>query len=292
MYRPIQFYFLLTGLSLALLSCKKTEVELVPANIAPPDFTIENSVYEAYVTKTYILVLGREPDSTEFQAALSLLKGSNMSVAARRTFLDDIFADPGYRHRQFARWNAGLLNNLDTNQFSLYQFLFDQQLNDPAYQFAWPFLQYEKIRLTELQSAGNLYVNGQITLQELQSRMLNNYFYDQINMGDLNFVVASFQQLLNRYATDQEKTNGVSMVTGNNAVLLLRAGNGKEDYLDILTQSDDYYEGAIVRLYNDFLFRNPNSVEMSSAAIRFRDSGNYEQAQQEILSTNEFIGIP
>lgn len=292
MYRQIQLFFLLTGLSLALLSCKKTEVELVPANIAPPDFTIENSVYEAYVTKTYILVLGREPDSTESQAALALLKGSNMSVAARRTFLDDVFTDPGYRHRQFARWNAGLLNNLDTNQFSLYQFLFDQQLNDPAYQFAWPFLQYEKIRLTELQSAGNLYVNGQITLQELQSRMLNSYFYDQINMGDLNFVVASFQQLLNRYATDQEKTNGVSMIGGNNAVLLLRSGNSKKDYLNILTQSDDYYEGAIVRLYSDFLFRNPSSLEMSAAAIRFRNSGDYEQAQKEILSTNEFIGIP
>ena len=30
---------------------------------------------------------------------------------------------------------------------------------------------------------------------------------------------------------------------------------------------------------------------MSVAAIRYRDTGDYEQAQKDILSTNEFIGI-
>lgn len=283
--------FIIFGFSVAFVSCKKTEVETITGNQVPPDYTVENKVYENYITKTYILVLGREPDTTEFQSAMDVLKDANLSDSSRQVFLDEVFGDPGYKHRQFQKWNSELLNNLDTSEIGFFLFLFDQQLNDTTYQFAWPALQYEKDRLQQLQQAGNLYVNGTISVSELQSRMLNSYFYDQINMGNLNFVIASFKQLLNRYATDQEKTNGVSMISGNNAVLLLQSGNGKGDYLDILTRSDDYYEGTIVRLYNDFLFRDPESLEMSVAAIRYRDTGDYEQAQKDILSTNEFIGI-
>ena len=272
-------------------ACKKTEVETITGNQAPDDHTIGNEVYENYITKTYILVLGREPDSAEFNASLDLLKSNSLSDSSRRVFLDDVFNDPGYRHRQFDKWNGELLNYMDTSDVSFFIYLFNLQLSDTTYQYAWPVLQQEKDRLLQLQPAGNLYVNGTITLRELQSRMLNNYFYDQINMGNLNFVVASFRQLLNRYATDQEKTAGVSMVTGSSAVLLLQAGTGKDDYLNIITHADDYYEGAIVRLYNDFLFRDPESLEMSVAAIRYRDTGDYEQAQKDILATNEFIGI-
>lgn len=272
-------------------ACKKTEVETITGNQAPDDHTIGNEVYENYITKTYILVLGREPDSAEFNASLDLLKTNSLSDSSRRAFLDDVFNDPGYRHRQFDKWNGELLNYMDTSEVSFFIYLFNLQLSDTTYQYAWPVLQYEKDRLLQLQPAGNLYVNGTITLRELQSRMLNSYFYDQINMGNLNFVVASFRQLLNRYATDQEKTAGVSMVSGSNAVLLLQAGTGKEDYLNIITHADDYFEGAIVRLYNDFLFRDPESLEMSVAAIRYRDTGDYEQAQKDILASNEFIGI-
>ncbi|MFN8154507.1 MAG: hypothetical protein U0Y08_09475 [Bacteroidia bacterium] len=279
------------GISVALMSCKKTEVASVLGNQAPPDHTIENDVYENYITKTYILVLGREPDSTEFHAAMDILKTAGLSDSSRQVFLDDVFSDPGYKHRQYQKWNSELMNNLDTSEISFFLYLFDLQLSDTTYQFAWPALQYEKDRLLALQPAGNLFVSGAISLPELQSRMLNSYFYDQINMGALNFVVVSFRQLLHRNATDQEKSAGVSMVGGNSAVLLLQSGTGKDDYLNILTHSDDYYEGAIVRLYNDFLFRDPESLEMSVAAIRYRDTGDYEQAQKDILSTNEFIGI-
>lgn len=279
------------GISVAFMSCKKTEVASVLGNQAPSDHTIENDVYENYITKTYILVLGREPDTIEFQSAMDILKTAGLSDTSRQVFLDEVFSDPGYKHRQYQKWNSELMNNLDTSEISFYLYLFDLQLSDTAYQFAWPALQYEKDRLLALQPAGNLYVSGAVSLPELQSRMLNSYFYDQINMGALNFVVVSFRQLLHRNATDQEKSAGVSMVGGNSAVLLLQSGTGKDDYLDILTHSDDYYEGTIVRLYNDFLFRDPESLEMSVAAIRYRDTGDYEQAQKDILSTNEFIGI-
>lgn len=272
-------------------ACTKTETEVVPGNTPPPDTTITSQLYDDYINRTYILVLGREPDSSEFQMSGQLLRSSGFSQQSRRQFLDSVFAEPDYRHRQFSKWKGELLNNMDTADISVQIFLIDFQLNDSSVQAFWPLLQAERVRLVALQQAGTLYVQGAIGIDELQRIMLNNYFYDQINMGSLNFVVASFQQLLGRNPTLSEQTNGISMVDGLNAVLFLRAGAGKEDYLNILTGADDYYEGAVVRLYNEFLFRAPSSLEMSVAAIRYRDTGSYEQLQKDILATDEFAGL-
>jgi hypothetical protein len=287
-FKYCHWLLLLMGLFSA---CTKTETEVVPGNMAPPDTTISNQLYDDYINRTYILVLGREPDSLEFQSANSVLRSAGFSLPSRKQFLDSLFADADYRHRQFSRWKGDLLNSMDTADVTIQIFLIDFQLGDTTFQAFWPILQVERNRLVELQQAGTLYVQGVINLAELQRRMLNNYFYDQINMGSLNFVVASFQQLLGRNPTLSEQNNGISMVDGLNAVLLLQSGAGKDDYLDILTGSDDYFEGAVVRLYNEFLFRDPSSLEMSIAAIRYRDTGDYEQIQKEILSTDEFIGL-
>jgi hypothetical protein len=74
-------------------------------------------------------------------------------------------------------------------------------------------------------------------------------------------------------------------------VLFLQSGSSKDDYLSIFFGSDDCYEGAVVRLYNDFLFRAPESLEMSVASIQYKNTGDYEQLQKDILATDEFVGI-
>ena len=110
-------------------------------------------------------------------------------------------------------------------------------------------------------------------------------------MGSLNFVLFSFQQILNRNPTLVEQNSGVSMIDGSSAVLFLQSGSSKDDYLSIFFNADDCYEGAVVRLYHDFLFRAPESLEMSVAAIQYKNTGDYEQLQKDILATDEFVGI-
>lgn len=283
-------YLFLLCLSFWLASCTK-ETEIVPGNSAPPDPTLTESVYRQYINRTYILVHGNEPDSLQSEIALNYLRADNFSESIRRVFLDTLFSNAAYRWQVFNTARVDLLNNTDTAEFRSQWLLFSFLLQDSAYVTVWPVLQMEVNRLQELIDAGPSYLNGTIDIRELHRRMINNWFYDQINMGSLNFVNASFFQFLNRYPVLQEQSSGVSMVDGNFAILFLVSGSSKDDYLDILMNSGDYAEGAVIHFYRRYLQRDPGSVEMNAASQKFLLSGNYEQIQIDILAGDEFAGI-
>lgn len=283
-----------TAIGIALIffsSCKKEELERISGNTAPVDTSISGDVYDDYINKTYIMVLGREPDSLEFDAAKLVLKNGLLSVQSRYVFLDNVFNSPDYLWRQYNKNRIELLNNIDTADFTIQINVFSFFLGDTTYQAFWPALQYETDRLLELRSAAAAYTGGQISVRELQSKMINNYFYDQINMGAANFIISSFQHFLGRNPTLDEQSNGVSMVNGNNALIFLQAGASKDDFLSILFSSLDYFEGSVVRMYQDYLLRKPESLEMSTAAIKYKTSLDYEAVQKDVLASDEFAGL-
>jgi hypothetical protein len=272
-------------------SCKKTEVETIPGNQAPPDTTIESNVYEDYVNKTYILVLGREPSVSEFQTALNNLRVNGLDEGSRYDFLNTVFSSSDYKWRQIEKWRIQLLGSADSTDVINQMAIFDFFLNDSTFITLWPAYQLEKDRLDTLYNASYNYVAGTISIRKLQAHMLNNYFYDQINMGPDNFVISSFQHFLDRNPTLAEQAGGVGMIYGSNAVLFLRAGASKDDYLNIFFSSDDYFEGSVIRVFKDYLLRAPNSIEMSAAALKYKNTLNFESVQKDVLATDEFVGI-
>ncbi len=272
-------------------SCSKKEEVIEPNNIAPPDTTIENVVYEDYVNRCYILICGREPDSVELKSSLNILKTSKLNVNSRYQFLNTVFSKPEYLPHVYDKWRVELLNNLDTSEVTNYINIFNYYLNDSTYQYAWSVLQYERDRLQSLQTAATQFKNKQINVRELQVYMINNYFYDQINMGSTNFVLTSFQHFIGRNPTNDESNNGVSMVNGFTGLLFLKPGSTKNDYLDIFFSSNDYYEGTIIRFYNDYLFHKPTSLQMTVASQKCKSSNDFDKAQKDIMVTNEFVGI-
>lgn len=274
-----------------LNSCTKTELETITGNIAPPDTTIETNVYEDYVNKSYILVLGREPSVLEFQKAVDSLKIHGLDVASRYSFLNSVFSLSDYKWRQVEKWRIQLLGSTDSSDVINQMAIFDFFLNDSTYIALWPALQIEKDRLDTLYNSSYNYVAGTISIRQLQAHMLNNYFYDQINMGADNFVLSSFQHFLYRNPTMSELFGGVGMIGGSNAVLFLQAGASKEDYLNIFFNSDDYFEGSVIRIFNDYLLRAPSSIEMSEAALKYKNTLNFESVQKDVLATDEFVGI-
>lgn len=276
---------------LLLSGCEKSEVVTVTDNQAPPDGTISNVTVENYINKSYILVLGREPSSAEFNSAKTSLINTGLDSASRAVFITSVINAPDYRPHIYDLNKIDLLNNTDTSDFTNWITIFSLFLQDSTYLFQWPALQYELNRMTQLRSAYSAYVNGSIDLAEVQRRMCNNYIYDQINMGSANFVISSFQHLINRNPTRAEQTAGVSMVDGNNAILFLTAGNSKTDYLNILTGDNNYYEGQIARMYIRYLQRNPNTIEMVEATTLFGTSGSPDAVLKKILTTDEFIGL-
>ena len=290
LHLSMRIFLVILAFGFLLQSCKKDELVTVPGNQAPNDPTVASVTIENYVTRTYILVLGREPDSTELITGKNQLTTSNVDSASRYQFLGQVFSKPEYLPHVYDQVRIDFLNNTDTNEFGQWVTIFQFFLQDTTYRYIWPTLLFEVSRLDSMRAAFNEFTHGTISVAELHRRTCNNYIYDQINMGSANFVISTFQHLLNRNPQGAEQNSAISMVEGNNASIFLEAGSSKNDYLRIVTNCNNYYEAQVVLLYQRFLHRNPDTQEMAAGTLLYAQSGSPLSVQEEILSTNEFIG--
>jgi hypothetical protein len=271
--------------------CKKDEI-IIEDNIAPPDSTISTLILENYVAKCYIGLLGRDPSGTEEQTAVNLLRNSNMSVESRKQVIDEILTDNEYRDKILEYNSIKLLNApFDNSEIETQLFIYNQLLQDPQYAPFYDLINEIIDNLETLAATPDDFRDGTIGMQEMHRRLVTNEIYDQINMGSFNFVLSLFNNFLFRDPTSEEHDAGITMVDGFVAVLFYETGNSKEECIDIFLSSDDYFEGQVRELYLRYLFREPTSEEQSYHAIRYRDSGNYDRLQKDILSTDEFAGI-
>lgn len=284
--------FLIAILSIAVFGCKK-EAELVEinGNQAPPDNTIPSVVKENYVNKVYICVLGRKPEAAELSSGLSHLNQHNLSAADREAFLNEVFNKPEYYQKLYESTSIKFLNSFDTSAITEQIALYDFLLTDSAYASLFDLILMEKARLIELQNVPADLNNGTLTMTGMHRRMINNYFYDEINMGTENFVVSTFQHFMDRYPTSSELEQGTSMVDGLNAIIFLTQGNTKDNYMDIILNTSNYFEGQVSELYLRYLFRMPASEEMVQFTAEYKASLDYIKLQKSILSTDEYVGI-
>jgi hypothetical protein len=272
-------------------ACQKDEI-IIEDNTAPPDSTISTLILENYVAKCYISLLGRDPSETEEQTAVDLLRNAGMSVGSRKEMIDVILTDSEYRDKILEYNSIKLLNApFDTTEIQTQLFIYNSLLDDPQYAPFIDLIQDVIDKLETLADTPDDFRNGTIGMQEMHRRLVNNDIYDQINMGSFNFVLSLFNNFLFRDPTAEEHDAGITMVDGFVAVLFYETGNSKEECIDIFLSSDDYFEGQVRELYLRYLFREPSSEEQSYHAIRYRDSGNYDRLQKDILSTDEFAGI-
>ena len=284
----IALFFIIT----AIISCKK-EAELVEiaGNQAPPDNTISTVIKENYVNKVYISVLGREPTSAEFSSGLSLINQTNLSAADRQAFLNEVFLKAEYNQKLYEIASIKLLNSYDTTavneQIEVYQFL----LTDSSYVEIFDYLHEEIDRLTALKSIPADLNNGTLNTIGMHRRLINNYFYDEINMGTENFVVSTFQHFMDRYPTDNELDQSVDMVEGLSSIVFLQQGTTKDNYMDIILSTGNYFESQVRELYLRYLFREPSSEEMVQLGASYKANLDYKALQKSILSSNEYVGI-
>lgn len=279
--------FLCVGLS----SCKKTIEETIPNNTPPPDHTIANSVYENYVNKVYITVLGRKPSDTEFEQGKNILYKNYLSSDNRKEFVNGVLAKPGYYERNYTIIRNDFLNSLDTAEITTQKLIFSFFLTDTTYKPLWAALNYEIRRLDSLQKIPALFSATGINIIDVHQRAVNNYFYDQLNMGTENFVIACFQHFLFRYPTVAELAGGKTMVDGSSSALFLQSGKSKDDFIRIFFSSDNYYEGQVHDLFRKYVFRDPSSEEMSALSAAYKKSKDYKSLQCSVLILDEYVGI-
>ena len=275
---------------LIISSCTKIEDVIVDRNTHPNDPTIENTVIENYVNKLYISTIGREPTPFEFDDNFETLREANLSQQSREIVIDKVLEKEEYFNNFFKIESANILNGVDTAMINERYYLYKYFLMN-ASGFDSIYIGYEFERLSVLKQALPDFNAGIITNTELYKRMVNNNFFDEINMGTENFVVAMFQHFLLRYPTGSEVENAKTMVDDGNATVFFETGNGKDDFISIFFSSDEYYTGQTSILFNRYLFRNPSSEESVNYSLDYINTDDYKSLQRRILSTNEFIGL-
>jgi len=275
---------------LIISSCTKIEDVIVGDNTLPPDNTIENTTIETYINKLYISTIGREPIESEFSTDFSILKEADVSQESREVVINGILNKAEYYNNLFKLECEHLLLGLDTADINLNIYVLNVLLTT-AHGLDSIYFADALERMLKLQEVLPGLGDGTISNMEMHKRMVNNNMYDEINMGTENFVISMFQSFMQRYPTLSELENGKLMVNNNNSSVFFIPGNGKEDFINIFIESDEYYTGQTNILFNRYLFRDPTSEESVNYSLDYINTEDYKSLQRRILSTNEFIGL-
>ena len=275
---------------LIFFSCTKVEDIIIRDNTLPPDHTIENITIETYINKLYISTIGREPTQMEFSTDFEFLRNTNLSQESREIIVDGILNKSEYPVKLFSLESANILNGVDTSMIAERIDIYESLLNTTSGPDSI-FIVTELQRMLLFQQSILQFNLGQIKIKELYISMVKNNFFDEINMGTENFVVAMFQHFLLRYPSSSELEAAKDMVDNNNAVVFFESGMGKDDFIDIFFASEEYYAGQVHILFNRYLFRDPTSSESVDFTLQYISSDDYKQLQKSILTSNEFIGL-
>ena len=289
----------LIGIVISLDSCKKEEITtyenlIVDGNAPPPYSGIPETKIEIYVSKLYIDVLGKQPTQTELSTDVSYLKSRDLSMESRDTLIDKLMAIDDYYTRLYTTATAKFLEGI--NDFQI-----NQEINTYNYvisllyaggdTFEAQVTEVVRDKLISLKDADSLYKHGTLTVNEFYATFCDNQFYDDINMGSLNFVQACFENYFLRPASTSETTNGVKMVDGESKIILLKNGNSKSDFIKIITESDEFYQGLVMENYRSYLSRDPIPYESFKATVEFKNSKDLASMQKSILKTDEYAGF-
>ncbi len=279
--------FISIALSLLLLACSKTEFEKVENNQPPNEQIVTAQMREAYVNRLYITLVGRKATQNEFDAALATL-GEKALKDDRASLIAQIQTLPEYNRELYDVIRGDYLESVDTSLIKRdYQLAVDQLKNatGPTREY-WLMVEETLRKLLEIPALLN---QNQIDIIEIHRRSVYNIYYDDINMGTENFVVATFQNFLFRYPTNVELENGKQMVDGFPASLFLKSGTSKEDFIEIFFETDDYFEGQVINLYHKYLFENPETAIMVTLTKEFQATKDYKQLQINILSSDDYF---
>ena len=290
----ISFLFLLY--SLVFVSCKKTDDIVIPDNRVPYYESVTTLQIQSFVTKAYIDIIGSEPSPAERDSKVQQLKNNGLDSAARAVFIAELQIDSDYRKQFDNIYIAPMFDNIfdslanveAINSLNYFRSLAVSN-GDSILSSYWA---YEVLKMTLVRDASNAYHSGTISINEYKKRLANNYYYDQINMGVTNFVIACFENYLKRLPTDLELSNSETMSNGQSARVFMRDGSSKNDFLNIITTVPGFYEGLVVDCYRHLLNRVPSSVEMNTYTLNLSNgSKSLKDLQRMICSSDEYAGF-
>ena len=298
--------YLILVIITTVFSCKKEET--IPNNKPPYYDEISTMLIENYVNRIFIDLIGREPLDIEMEEEVQYLRDNDLQMEYRdslitklmtNTSLDTAIGDSttiykvAYYHRTYDMCKARMIEGA-ANEYILQEISTLEQaiLNDSLMggnQQGIDQKRFEVNKLKKVISSEKEYMNGDIEINEVYARLLYNSVYDEINMNTFNFVNASFDDLFSRFPTAEEFDNGFNMIEKDEARLLFNLpGQNKGDYIEILTNSREFYEGMINWVYLSMLSRVPSTLEKGEIMETFFYDHDMQRLQKRVLMTDEY----
>ena len=283
--------------------CKETSTVDFDNNKAVSPHRISTIKIEGYVNRLFIDLVGRSPLDAELARETDYLKENNLSKAAREAIVTKLQTDESpvegdssykiaYYERLYIIIKSRMVEGADNSEFSRFignasSALIKARLNGDS---IGVFRAMEIIeRNQNVIDAKYDYRNGEITINQVFERMLNNGVYDVINMNTFNFVNASFDDLFYRFPTQEEFDAAFAIIERNEVSGILGGfANNKSEYCQVLCASDEFYEGLIRWTYLTLLGREPSTQEVVNHFEDLVTTGDFQALQKAILITDEY----
>ncbi|MCF8237979.1 MAG: hypothetical protein K9I85_07465 [Saprospiraceae bacterium] len=292
-------------LLMAFLSCTKDNV-LIPDNQPPNYEGIPLIKIQNFVNRLFIDLLAREPLDPEMDAFVQELQLAKLAPETRLIQVIRLQTDTAFIVGDTSYHRAYIQNLYNQAKARTLEGVSDGDIKGDAGIFlngaykdslAGNWEGYTKNmkaaeRLLTVIRGRSEFQSEQITYDRLFARCVNNSIYDKINMNTVNFVNATFDNLLWRYPTKSELLEGFNMIEYNlPGTIFGKQGTNKDDYVEILTNSREMFEGLIIWSYQQLLARRPTSEETGVLLQDFAGHRDIRLIQQQILITDEYANF-
>lgn len=292
---------------LFLFGCRPDGQEIiVPDNYAEHYEGVPTLKVENYLNRIYIDLLGREPLQTEKERDIALLRAANLGKEARATLIeklqtnaDFVPGDSSYRYtyylKLYEQGKARLLEGVSDEDIRDQIGIYRSELVKDSLEGNWvsvDLIRSKMLRLDQLLTIPTQYDQGEIQINEVYRRMLDNYFYDFINMNSINFIRACFDNLFFRYPTDAEFENSFPIIEYNiSSTIFGKSAQNKQEYIEVLINSREFHEGIIRFAYKSLLSRDPSTQEVVTAMDDFFITKDFQSLQSNLMITDEYANF-
>lgn len=280
-------YLSLLAFLVLLLSCEKSHTVYVDE--FPIDSTITDVELENYINRSYIAILNRKPSEDERISSFLNLSTDPYDRSLRGYFIEELQSASRARWVAWQMLSDRILDGLDTSSLSAdierYESFVAASSNVSELEY-WQALRDRSLRHY---AAYQGWLQGDSSYTALNRCMFRLPAYDEINMGTENFVVSVYQHAFHRYPTDAELSEAISIAEHNWSTLYGSNGNSKEDFLRIITQQNEYWQGLIITLFEQYLYRAPDTHEVLYYLSRLNTDWGYSEMQHHILTSSEYV---
>ena len=286
-----------------IFSCTESENIDINNNKLPKYKSISTLRIENYVQRMFIDLLGRESTNQERDSFTAQLKRSDLHDSCRtrlvRTLLYDTtyhVGDSSYRHAfaqriydiSKARFLEGASDPSIAEFVGNLDFAIAVARLEGDSTRVYLYYDYRK-KYFDVLNSRILFRKNLIDYRQMTASMINNSIYDGINMNSFNFVNAAFDNVLSRKPTGDEFSRSFDIIEKNlSRSLFGRWATNKNEFCQVLTESDAFHEGQIRWFYYVMVQREPTTAEVSKLFFPFIKNHRIEEILETILITDEY----